>query len=458
MKKIRNGSFLEILLLISIVGGFLALNLSNLKNWYFSAIGDEYAFFNFAHGIANGENSPNIFVQRGVYNTIPVFSSYYQAFWMKILGINVFGWKASHVILIASTIPAFYLLVKKLLNKITAFLATTFYASSHVIWAYTHTGYSNIESLFPLIFSLSLFVYNRFFLAGIFAGLAFYTYYISRVTIVIILFWIFARRKSLNVKKSLFQFLLGFSLLVVPFLVVNRGVFFQDMFARSVIGQNDPTYYEPRYKFVFDNIIRNGLAPWQNTKNMCYVSGSILDSITGLFLIIGLLILIIRAYQKKTAYITLGIFLFVSFLTIAIFSPYGYVAISRQFFIIPSLVITAGIGVEYAAFLIKKQRIRIVFILLVTTSALSLNYYRFFVQTPKVLQPTSEALTIKTLLSEPCRGKTNIVIGTENHSPFPLLAPALAAYGIEKTILLEYNQTAEINNYQANCVINLPKQ
>lgn len=457
MEKIKERGVLEILFLILVPSVFLALNLSNLRSWYFSAIGDEYAFFDFARAIARGETSPNIFAQRGVYNVIPVFSSYYQAFWMKLLGINVFGWKASHVILIAGTIPMFYLLIRKLLNRVTALIATSFYSSSHVIWAYTHTGYSNIESLFPFIFSLTLFAYNKFFLAGIFAGLAFYTYYISRITVVVILLWFLICRKSLNIKMALFKFFLGFGLLIIPFLVANQEVFFHDMFVRSVIGQNDPTYYGPRHKFIFDNIIRNGLAPWRNTKNMCYVSGSILDPLTGWLFIIGLLILIRRVWQKNTSYIMLGILLLTSFLTMAVFSPYGYVVISRQFFIIPPLAIFAGVAAEHLASLIKKRDAKSIFIFLIIITAFLLNCYRFFIQTPKILQITPEALTMKTLLSEQCRNRTNIVIGTTDHSPFPLLAPTLVTYEMDKkTILLEYNQAYEINNYQADCVVRLP--
>lgn len=456
MKKINKEFLGEMLFLIAISGIFLTLNLSNLKSWYFSAVGDEYAFFSMAQGIAKGENLPRIFSQRGVYDVIPVFSSYYQAFWMKILGINVFGWKASHVILVACTIPALYFLTKKLLNKTIALFTTSFYSSSHVIWAYTHTGYSNIESIFPFIFSLVMFAYDKYFLAGIFAGLAFYTYFISRITFVIILLWIWIYRKVLNIKKVLTQFFLGFSILVIPFFLVNRKVFFYDMFVRSVIAQNDPTYYGPKYKFIFDNLVRNGIAFWTNTKNMCYVSGSILDHLSGLLLIVGLLVLIKKSLCKDIPYMVIGIVSIVSFLTLAVFSPYGYVVISRQFFIIPSFAILAGIGIELIISLIKNLRIKTTFIFLTILCVFLLNCYRFFVQTPKILQLTPEALVMKELLSKKCSGKTNIIVGSLDHSPFPLLLPTLTAYGIEKqTILLEYNQLSEIDKYQASCIIRL---
>jgi 4-amino-4-deoxy-L-arabinose transferase-like glycosyltransferase len=453
---IKKGFVVELIVIVIICCVFLFVNLNNLTNWYFSAIGDEYAFFDYAKSIALGKSFPNIFLQRGVYDVIPVLSSYYQALSMKIFGINVFGWKASHVILISATIPAIYFLTKKMFNTITATISTSFYSSSHVLWAYTHTGYSNIESLFPTIFSLTFFAHKMFFLSGIFAGLAFYTYYISRITIFIIICWVLICRKQIKVKSALLQILLGFSILFLPFLIINRNVFFHDMFVRSVIAQNDGTYYDPRYKFIFDNIIRNGLALWHNTRSMCYVSGSMLDLLTGAFFIIGFIILLRQIIRKNVHFLMIAVFFLISFLCIAVFSPYGYTVVSRQFFIIPSAVIIAGIGVNRMVSLVKQIWMRRILLSAIIFFTFLLNAYRFFVQTPKIMPVTSEALIMKELLSDQCRENSlNIVIGARE-KPFNLLHAAIKAYEIDnKTLLIEFDKKINPLSYQNSCILSL---
>jgi len=438
----------KIIFIITIV--FLILNLHNLRNWYFSAIGDEYAHFDYAKSIAIGGYLPNIFSEKGVYGVIPALSSYYQAIIMKIFGINVFGWKASHILLTSTTILALYFLCKKILNKQIATLSASFYASNHLLWAYIHTGYSQTEALFPFIFSLLAFVYRRFFLCGIFAALGFYTFYTSRVTIFIVLAWLFITYRKTELKKSLLSLLAGFGILILPFLFINKDFIIQDMLKRTLIAQSDPSAYGPWYKFIFDNVIRNGLAPWYNINTWHYVSGSIVDYLTGFFLIIGL-VQTLKSVKRLPAISTKLLMVYIiPFLAVAVFSPYANTAISRLHILIPAYSIFAGIGAFQLSKLIKQVHLRNIMFFFVIVIVLLLNINRFFIETPKTTESTIEAVTIKALIASCNNFSFPIVVGRYTK---PLLAPAIRAYDI-RAELVDY--TEEIKTFdlkKSNCIV-----
>ena len=427
---------------------FLLINLHDLRNWYYSAIGDEYAFYNFAKAIATGEMSPNIFSQKGVYNVIPTLSSYYQAIVMQILGIDVFGWKASHVLLISSTIFGIYLLTKKLFNQKVAILTSWFYSSNFLIWGYVHTGYSNIEALFPFVFSLATFAYKKFFLSGFFAALGFYTFHTSRVTIFVILTLIILSYRNSKLIRTSRNMLFGFAFLIIPFMVTNKDFLIQDMFLRSIVAQNDPSAYGPAYKFVFDNIIRNTLAPFYNNHNAPYISGPILDYVTGIFLAIGTIQLIRkRADIPLTVLYILTIYT-IPFIAVAVFSPYGYTVLSRLHILIPAYSILAGFGASEFFRLIKPKRIQLFTIFFVCIFTILLNMYAFFIKTPKAVAGTIESITIKALTDSCKSSMSPTIVGNVK----PLLTPALVAYNLQP-LLIENKDGFTFDLQNTDCLI-----
>ena len=141
---------------LALVGIFLALNVRDLENWYYAAIGDEYAFYQGARNILDtGISRP--FSQDGVYGEHPVLNSAYQAVVMAIAGRDNVGWRFSSVLSVALTIPGIYVLGLTLGNRRVAMFSATLFAFSHYLFAYAHTGYNNIHSLAPAVWALAFF-------------------------------------------------------------------------------------------------------------------------------------------------------------------------------------------------------------------------------------------------------------------------------------------------------------
>ncbi len=185
--------YADVLLVLSVMALFVGLNLYDLQDWYYSAIGDEFLFFEHAkHMTEEGITRP--FSQEGVYNHHPVMSTVYQAVIMWVFGADYFGWTFSSLLSAALTIPGIYLLGHTLSGRKAALVAAILFAASHYMLAGTHTGNTVLNPLPVAVWSLALFVLGwrkgnplLLYAAGIAAGLGFYTHYSGRVVLPVIL-------------------------------------------------------------------------------------------------------------------------------------------------------------------------------------------------------------------------------------------------------------------------------
>ena len=118
--KIKSKSFDFVFLgIVSLF--FFFLIIFDINSWYYSAIGDEYAFFDFAKSIVLGESKLSFFRQsgfisildqKGVYDLAPVATSVYQAFIMKLFGVDHRGWIISSILIVISAFVFFIFLPK----------------------------------------------------------------------------------------------------------------------------------------------------------------------------------------------------------------------------------------------------------------------------------------------------------------------------------------------------------
>src|SRR5882672_996205 len=234
---LRRGDFV-IVVAVSLV--FILINTLHMGSWYFTVIGDEYAFWQMAHMVARGDQI-NFFTQEGAYGIVPAASSYYQAAIMTVAGVNYYGWKLSMILIVAVSFPFLYFIAFRLFDRPVAIVSVVICAMSHYIWAYTRTGYSNIESLFPTLASVALAFAaidtaspRRFYLAGVFAGFGFYTFYSSRMTIGLVIVLVLLARPRRIITRGLPPMLLGFVLTLTPLVVISRSRVVTDMLTRSV--------------------------------------------------------------------------------------------------------------------------------------------------------------------------------------------------------------------------------
>jgi len=426
MKKVK----IDFLFLSLISVFFFSLMIFDVNSWYYSAIGDEYAFFNLAKKIATDEakvsvffieKSLNIFDQKGVYEIAPVATSFYQASIMKVFGINHYGWIISSILIVIFSFWPFYFATKELFNRKTAIFSLSIFASSHYLWAFSHLGYWNIQGLFPAITAFYFFLRglkrkSAFLLlfSGIFTGLCFYTNYFSRITIFLIILYLTINRQHLKQIKGLFFFLIGFLIFFIPYLYVNHNSIVEPILKRSLIASEEIPR-EKRGVLFFQNLWGSFLAFYQNSKTSHFVSGSLIDPISGFLFSLGT-IFTITSWRKYY-------FLILSFLIVLImiggFSQYIYVPVSRLYFILPIIALIAGYGLKRFLDVLKQyisSRISSLILIAVIISVLVLNINRFFYQTPRLFQATSEAVAIKAF-KEICFSQKLLLL-TRAHSLF----------------------------------------
>ena len=169
------------------IGSFALQDIPNIM------IPDEGSFWENGRAIAAGEFKPAFF-DFGVY-TFPISSSIFQGWVMRMVGINLWGWRFSSVLAGILTVFPLYLLAREWFDRRVAVIATLFMFSSPYYLSFARMGYNNSQALFPVVlclyfWSLGYKRNNLFFywMSGLAAGLGFYTYtaaWLGPVTVVV---------------------------------------------------------------------------------------------------------------------------------------------------------------------------------------------------------------------------------------------------------------------------------
>ena len=429
--------YVDVSVVLLLVGIFLALNVRDLGDWYYSAIGDEYAFYQGASGILdNGLSDP--FNQSGVYGEQPVLSSAYQAGVMAVFGLDNVGWRFASVLSVAVTIPGIYVFGLALGDRKVAIISTTLFAFSHYLFAYAHTGYNNIHFLAPAVWALAFLAMGMrtrspllFFVSGALAGLGFYTYFAARAAAPIILLIVLASPTWRRRLPELWPLGLGFVLAVAPIFAASGGEVVSRMFS-EIPGGYSSEVSGPAGERLLTNLSKNLLAFNYNPDVFHYVSESLLDPITAALMALGVGLALARV--RHASYRMLLIWALVAVATTGMLSPYPQVAISRLSFVLPPLALLAGFAARHvwesiplAGNAALRRNLGVGALVTMSLLVLYLNAARFWIETPEVFHLTQEAVSIGAMRSEACGGdpERTIIVGRETE---PLLKPALGSY------------------------------
>jgi hypothetical protein len=150
----------EICILALIVVALIFYYLHGLDSWKFAFIGDEYGFFWFAERLIPRSWSESYLLEAsGCFEFFPMFTSWWQACFMRFFGATNVSWRASMVVITALSAPAFYLFLKGAFAKLGdkawgPALAGTFalYLSEFtVVWA--RIGKPHAVFLTPVVFA-----------------------------------------------------------------------------------------------------------------------------------------------------------------------------------------------------------------------------------------------------------------------------------------------------------------
>lgn len=467
MGRIKSKHYLTFdFLILSLVSlGFFCLIIFDVNSWYYSAIGDEYAFFTFARDVATqkvplsilpANNTVNIFSQNVVYNYISTASLMFQSAVMKIFGINHFGWVTSSVLIVIFSVWFFYFLIKDSFERETAIFSSLILISSHYLWAFTHTGYWHMQAFFPPLASFFFFFRglkhkknSLLFLSGLFSALGFYTHFLSRLTIILLmLFFVFNLKRLFLQKKILLSFTMGFLILFIPFILINQQSTIQPMLERSVVASKEIPDNQ-RLLYFWENLYKSFFAFYRNSQTGIFVSGSLVDPITISLFSLGFMLMIF--FWKKYFFILLCYL--VCLIAIGAFSPYPHPPIARLFFLLPIVALISGFALSAISRFFKDfYFLRLSLLTTLLSLIFALNLYRFYYETPRKMDLTPEALVIKAISSfAPCNSNTIVVFPHFE----PLLKPALSSYNMSQSISFMQTLTKSDRQYveDKSCII-----
>ena len=433
----------DILIVVALVVIFVALNSHDLTDWYYSAIGDEYAHYNFARELAEG-GIQRPFDLDGVYGEVsPVMSSIYPGMVMRLVGVDNFGWKFSLIASIALTIPGVYMLGHVLVGRIAAVVSSTILASSHYLFAFMHIGYPNTDVLPVIVWSVALFVLGLrrgsallIYGSGLLGGFGLLFNSVARAAIAVIILFGFSLSEVRRHLASLWPWALGVSLTMMPLLLVNGSEVISTAFVKLVgPGSEHASEYEGILSQVTANALRNLLAFNYNPYTSHYVSGALLDSISAVLALLGLGYCL-GTVQRASSRLLLILFAVTAAGT-ALLSPYPYVPITRMASMLLPLSLMAGVAAAYLYRTVvlpsdgdrrPLQGIRGMVILgMLCAAVLALNVLQFWSVTPGEFHHTQEAVAVGAMRSEACRGDPDDVVMV-GRSTVPLLTPALESY------------------------------
>jgi len=401
-------------------------------------ISDEGAFWETARAIATGELHPSFF-DFGVY-TFPMASSIYQGWVMRLFGINIWGWRFSSVLAAAVTIIPLYLLGREWFNRRVAIAACLLMAVNPYFLSFARLGYNNSQALFPVTLCVFFFVHglrNRsyfyWWLAGLAAGLGYYTFFSAWLGPVIIFLSIiiiaFIRKISLQAAlKALVIILTGWLIMASPRLAYGLSGNQKDSFVYKIfeasfvnafygktyypvneltdvkpfipIASQNPLFFEPQvYKELLERgAVRTLLSPLDPyIINEHFLVTGLAGAITPVFFLIGLGLSLRGIKQSRFQIMLLWLSSGMLFLSILeSFPPRHPQMVSLQ----PVLALFGGVGLIATIealtneFPEKNKTWKIAFsrglILIGLATATVVGLYKYYVQMPNSYPPSFE--------------------------------------------------------------------
>ena len=420
-RAVRSIRKVDVTVVIVMMAILMLLNTDDLTDWYYSAIGDEYSFFDLSREFAvEGISDP--FSQRGVYDYHPRLGLMMKAAVMKIVGIDHFGWKFSSIVMLALTIPALYLAGTLMAGRVAGAVASGVFALSHYLGAIAHVGYDHIDSLLPTVLAVTFFVLatrNRslalMFVAGALAGMCIYTNVAARVIFPTIL--VFAAlqvlsQRPVSVVRWGMPWIVGMAIAVLPMLIVDGNELVTQMLGRVIGGQPEPSHLGT-FDQVKENIELNLFAFSFNEHISHYVSGSLFDPITASISVVAVGFALGRLRDASSLFLI--IWLGFAFLGTGAISPYWHTAVTRLFPMVPPIALMVGIFASRFVWpidinflggsvlrAVSPKAVTVVALLVAGTLVLMLNAERLGTETPSVFQNSPAAVSIRAFQSEPC--------------------------------------------------------
>ncbi len=373
-----------------IILGSIVLFSLFIDGWWFTLVGDEYVFWDYAEATTHQtfrQIGSHLFSVEGGQEGYSYLATLIQAASMKVAGVSTFGWRFSSLYLSALAIGFFYRFFRTFADRGIAVLASLFLGSSHYVMTFGKIGYPILQAYFAMSLVLSAAgwaVRTRrpvaFTCLGLATGLCFYVYpaalYVVPLPFFLLLLyvpptsraalsgWVTTIRWSLTaIFPLLFEF--GFWRTKVP------GTIFYNP---SIIQSSSQVL-----SHFLSNLVYAAFSHLYVPQETHFVAVSYVDPATGALFAIGL-ILVLRRLPARFA-----VFLIAGYAELLFFvgssHDRAYPPTTRMFLLLPWFALTAAIGASWVLEQLGKGRplrTRSTSTVLLATTVVALNLYQAY--------------------------------------------------------------------------------
>jgi hypothetical protein len=391
-----------------------AYSFIGITSWKFSVVGDEWACFTYARGIARQHLLVNPFGLHGVYGQQQVLESYYQAIFLFLFGGHYTAWKAANMVTLFPSVIVLYTFVQKLYGKNAAVIAALLLAFSKYLCNIFKVGNPHCLGFFlfilcvyfasELLFALTL---KNALKLGIGLGLSFFVYMGPIFSFFLIPFFlaIFRRHKTQALKP-----ICVVGLVFLGFVIIGLGTTPIAQWSSIATKSSLNREFDSNIQIVL-NVAHNFLLFFDNFDYLYnhFVAGPYLDVISRWAALIGIILCAFAFHRKEGLLLFLWVFLCVG---IGLTNPYRYTPSTRGIFFIPYGVTFAGIGLEFLRRKLGTVGSRVI-IPIGVVIAITLNIYEAQIGVFKKVGYTRTALIMREL-SQPHQYNTSIMVYHSN--------------------------------------------
>jgi len=332
---------------------------SGFRSWKYAFIGDEYAFYWKAEQIAGkGLLQLNWFEANGVYGGNPLALSGWQALWMKVFGVNNFGWLFSVAALTVICLPPLYLLLRRLLSgacaapKISAAVGCAIFFLSEQILVWTRIGKPHSASLCTPVFALCFLLAARrrqsrlyYFLTGAACGAGLHILILGSVIAVPIVAgvlladWAVALVKN---PRAAFKALLPIVIVLMGFVLIGAPILvqldhFEHHFQKQLMAKEDPRTLEGKIRKTIQALAQ--FLHFQAGNHFLW--RNVVDPLTAFFVLAAL------GMGRRLGWRTLALLLWIHFITAFAtggIGQYAYPALTRTLLLMIPVAMLAAAG------------------------------------------------------------------------------------------------------------------
>ncbi len=349
-------SRLEWMGLAALMVAEVALIARDLGDWRWAGLPDESFFFATAKAIVEGRLQRFPLSESGVFGYHPVLSSYYQALFMKVFGVGVVGWRLSSAVALTISLPFAYLFTREVWNRRAAWAAAVLFGCAQVPVGFAHLGYNNAQVYPVILATLGILIWSLHhrsvtgcYVAGIIAGLGFYTFYSARLSpvLAVMLLWAAGMRRR---GGPVCAVALGVGLLLASLpVLMHPAATWSHMLQQTAVGQAHTDWTQ-----VFDRgTIAKLLHGWLPT--LVYAAWArcgwnfgwlpVIDPVTAILSVIGGWLALGALWRGGTMRFLAPAYLLASFVVGAT-SPYDCPPLTRLLTLVPFTAVFAGAALD----------------------------------------------------------------------------------------------------------------